>query len=156
MSRVLLFLLALFALAGVLAPRSAEASCGDWLQHPTSPSEPSISASAAGGHVANADDDAASEAFSSQGHSQPNRPVPPCSGPLCSKLPSLPLPAPMPPLPVRSHQEAAWLELRPAEILRSFALRDTEAPLTLREGFQQGIDRPPQSPKPFGLEPLLG
>jgi hypothetical protein len=119
-----LLLIACFSISmGAVAPRSVDASCGDWLAH--------------SGQSAVADQPTAAA-----------KDVPParsCNGPLCKQSPVPPMPMPTPPTSERQHHEAACISgsgsavcLNPVPFFDALAVE-------LPSGHRLDVDRPPQS-----------
>ncbi|TWT73983.1 hypothetical protein CA85_08660 [Allorhodopirellula solitaria] len=117
-----IFPLAVFfvILLGVCAPRSVQASCGDWLQHADSMQDTEEAATAPA-------------------------PAEPCHGPACGQSPTGKDPLPAIPGIERHHHDAALLcqeRVMQASLDAQSRCGDR---LLLPSGYRMAIERPPQS-----------
>ena len=130
MLRCGIFIALLVPFAGGLAPRTASASCGDWLAHSEQP-------------VTHASYDAARQASPSPTTppATPNR----CTGPRCGRSPMSPIPAPTDPAVKRFHQESAFMFASSTEESCLNARFVVELDLVLPSGHPLSIYRPPKS-----------
>ncbi len=121
MSRILPIIAFFVISACALAPREAEASCGDWLAHPATA-------------TMNADSS--------------DLPLPahrPCNGPLCKQSPSGSVPSPSVPTTERSHEQLApHLRGQSHAYLVWDGRAVADRSIFLPDGFESDIERPPQ------------
>ncbi|PHQ33859.1 hypothetical protein [Rhodopirellula bahusiensis] len=149
MPRVLILIVVAVLLAGVLTPRSAEASCGDWLQHSGGTSMVTSNQSSVRFSERQTGEPGAPSSHEltegSQGVAGQPVPAKPCDGPLCGQLPTLPIPAPMLPSAERPQHDAVWKEASLRVRVGQFVRRSQEEAADVQQGFLMGIDRPPQA-----------
>ena len=132
----LVLLAALLVLAtGVFAPRSARATCGDWLAHPsgTTQSNPS------GTDLSGEDDSGAAGSRSAVG-----LPAEPCRGPGCRQAPAAPLPLPSLPMPEQTQHELACLLDSSISRPVPAAWENDHARLQHLRGHKSDVYRPPR------------
>ncbi|TWT95676.1 hypothetical protein [Neorhodopirellula pilleata] len=132
-----LFFLAFLSAVAILSPRSAWASCGDWLAH-QEPLEVVAPAGPADGTFV----DRLQVEFNG-----PEQPIAPqgCHGPLCKQSPMGAIPDPILPVSERQHYETAFLtafDHRTAPFNWDVV---EDARLLLSSGIEYRIDRPPQA-----------
>jgi hypothetical protein len=154
MSRVLFSSVVVVLLAGVLTPRSVDASCGDWLQHSGSVSGVTVQQASKSHSVQPVQRQLPPADFAAPrtdvlGLPSPSVPAKPCDGPLCGQLPSFPLPAPMVPLAERPHHDAVWKACSQTLRVGGFQHRRWEQSVDLPRGVVIEIDRPPQGTFPL-------
>lgn len=123
----------LLILLGVCAPRSAHATCGDWLQH-AAPTQ----------HVAAVNADMMDDKSSADGASS-SVPAEPCHGPLCRQSPSGPGPLPASPSMERHHHDVAWMNQESSVVHARDAEWSVMEASFVPVGYKMGIERPPQS-----------
>jgi len=121
----------LLVFGGVSAPRTAMASCGDWLAHPQTV----------------VDDGKVETARVGEAQVSTHSPAMPrtCNGPLCKQSPQGPIPSPTAPTTEPFHQQLACTlrQSRNDSLLQAGFIAEPD--LYLPSGNPLSIDRPPQS-----------